>query len=409
MAYKIPASREEAEAIDAHDILGHAREAFDLPEGLTYLDGHSLGPATHNGLDAVEQAARQEWRNGLIRSWNEAGWFELAYETGSKIARLIGARPEEVIVADSVSANLFKLGHAARGLATSPDLIVEADDFPTDQYMIEALASLSGSTFHRAPPGQGLACMEETGGILIKSVVNYRTAAIADIADAEARARACGGVIIWDLSHATGIVAVNLTAARARLATGCTYKYLNGGPGAPAFVYAAHDIIDRLDSPLPGWMGHAKPFDFAPVYKPAPNIRRFAAGTPPILSLAALSGALEVFEAINIELIHAKTGALGDFILKRTDAMALETISPRRANERGGHVSVRHENGYEVVQALIADNIIADFRAPDTIRFGVSPLYLTFTDIWDAMDILEDILATARWDKPSFRQRAAVT
>lgn len=409
MTYKVPRSRAEAEALDVHDILRHARELFDLPDGMIYLDGHSLGPATHNALDMVERAARQDWRSGLITSWNEAGWFELAYETGSQLARLIGAKAEEVIIADSVSSNLYKLGSAARTLSRTTDLIVEEDDFPTDQYMIEALARMCGSAFHRAPAGEGLRLVEETGGILIKSAVNYRTAEIADMAGAEKQVRTSGGVIIWDLSHATGVVALDLGAAGARLATGCTYKYLSGGPGAPAFIYARKDIIEKLDTPLPGWMGHARPFAFEPIYAPAPNIRRFAAGTPPILSLAALSGALEAFEAVDLGLVHDKAGSLGDLVLQRTDALGLEAACPRDASHRGGHVSVLHENGYEIVQALIARDIVADFRAPDTIRFGVSPLFLTFTQVWDAMDTLAEILETRCWDRPQYRARNPVT
>ncbi|MEM5516071.1 aminotransferase class V-fold PLP-dependent enzyme [Henriciella sp. AS95] len=409
MSDDIPASRAEAAACDASDPLRQKRDAFDLEAGLIYLDGHSLGPASHSSLEAVNVAGHQEWRRGLIRSWNDAGWFALARDTGRRLARLIGVDANEVIVADSVSLNLHKLAAAARALAQSPMLIVEEDEFPTDQYMIEALAELAGADFVRAAPGAGLDTLSRTGGILIKSVVSYRSAAVTDIKAAEQRAREADGVIIWDLSHATGIIDLDLKAAGARFAAGCTYKYLNGGPGAPAFLYVDQDIVQSVSSPLPGWMGHARPFAFEPAYAPAPDIRRFAAGTPPILSLRAMAGALDVFDDVDMAQSELKARRLGDLVLSRTRAMSLKTISPGSGKRRGGHVSVLHEHGYAIVQALIARGIIADFRAPDTIRFGVAPLYLSFTDIWDAMDALEDILSSRSYTAPEFNQRAAVT
>ncbi len=409
MSYVIPADRGEAEALDSHDLLGHARELFDLPDGKTYLVGHSLGPATHSALDELERTASGHWRNELVKAWNSAGWFDLPRTVGASLARLIGARQDEVIIADSVSINLFKLAAAARSIARTPALIVEEDEFPTDQYIIEALSKLSGRDFVRAKSGDGLAHLERSGGVLVLSAVNYRSGEIRNMAAAEGVAHSSGGVIVWDLSHATGVTDVNLQEAGARLATGCTYKYLNGGPGAPSFLYVRADTISRLESPLPGWMGHEKPFAFEPVYAPASGIQRFASGTPPILSLAALSGALEVFESIDMSLVHDKARALGELVIARADALGLEVASPRDGRRRGGHVSLRHPNGYEIVQALIHRGILADFREPDTIRFGLSPLFLRFTDVWDALDALADILATRAWDDPAFRQRSKVT
>lgn len=409
MSYTLPDSRHAAETLDEHDILGHAHDFFDLPNGKVYLVGHSLGPATHNALDALEMAGGRSWRNELVKAWNSASWFDLPQTVGNKIARLIGANEGEVLIADSVSLNLYKLASAARTLARTSTLIVEEDEFPTDQYIIEALAALAGADFMRVAPGEGLNTAEATGGVLVLSAVNYRSAEIRDIADAERRAQAGGGVIVWDLSHATGVIALDMKASGARLATGCTYKYLNGGPGAPAFLYIDQSLTARLSTPLPGWMGHARPFAFEPSYDPANNIRRFASGTPPILSLAALSGALEVFEGIDIGLVHAKARALGDLVIERAKGMGLEVTSPEDAACRGGHVSFTHPHGYEVVQALINRGVLADFRAPETIRFGVSPLYLRFTEVWDAMDDLKDILDHDAWDDPAYRQRDAVT
>ena len=411
MFYKLPSSREEAVKFDRHDILAHAREAFDVEGGLIYLVGHSLGPATHNALDALQQAAKYDWRRGLVRSWNTAGWFTLAKKAGTQLARLTGARRQEVMVADSVSANLFKLASAAlsAGLPATSTLIIEDDEFPTDQYITEALANLQGADFRRVPAGEGLATLSETGGILIRSLVSYRNGERRDMAQEEKRAKESGGVIIWDLSHATGVIEIALNKAGARLATGCTYKYLNGGPGAPSFLYVQKDLIKKLQTPMPGWMGHAHPFTFDAEYTPADDITRFANGTPPILSLAALSGALEAFEALDISLVAAKARALGDLATHRAQELGLTVCSPLQADLRGGHVSFTHPNAHEIVRALGARNILADFRAPDTIRFGLSPLFLRFTDIWDAMDALADILETQSWDKEEYRERAAVT
>lgn len=411
MIYNCPSSRDSAIAIDRHDILAHAREAFDLEGGLIYLVGHSLGPATHNALDALNQSAKYDWRRGLVRSWNSAGWFTLAKTTGARLARLVGARQQEVMIADSVSANIFKLASAAlsAGLSASSTLIIEEDEFPTDQYITEALSTLQGADFQRVEAGAGIAAMQETGGILIRSLVNYRNAERRDMAAEEKLARKAGGLIIWDLSHATGVIEVALNKAGAKLATGCTYKYLNGGPGAPSFLYVEKDLIEKLESPMPGWMGHASPFTFDPEYTPAGDITRFANGTPPILSLAALSGALEAFEALDISLVAAKARVLGDLVTTRARDIGLTVGSPLQGKDRGGHVSFSHPHAHEIVRALAARNILADFRAPDTIRFGLSPLFLRFIDVWDAMDALAEIIETESWDKEEYRERAAVT
>ena len=409
MTMKLPASREDAIALDANDPLRHARTHFALDEGLIYLVGHSLGPATRSALDAVSEAATVEWRQGLVRSWNSAGWFDLARAVGTRIARLIGAGDNEVIIADSVTTNLFKLAAAARSLARHELLIVEEDEFPTDQYVIESLSQLAGTDFVRAAPGRGIETMAKTGGVLVKSAVNYRTAEVADIRTAETQARTAGGVIVWDLSHATGVLDIDLKSSGAIFAAGCTYKYLNGGPGAPAFAYVGSDVVSRITSPLPGWMGHARPFDFDPRYEPAADIGRFANGTPPILSLRALDGALNAFEGLHMRDVQTKANQLGDLVLARTEAMGLRSTSPPIDAMRGGHVSVTHMDGYGIVQALMAAGVVTDFRAPDTIRFGLSPLFLSFVEVWDSMDALERILDTGEYRQPQYQQRATVT
>jgi kynureninase len=406
---KIPSSRAACEALDHDDPLASTREAFALPQGVIYLDGHSLGPATHAALKRVGEVAGKEWANGLIRSWNEAGWFDLPRTVGAKLARLIGVRLDEVIVADSVSVNLFKLAAAALTAAKSRAIIVEDSEFPTDQYVAEGLAGIAGAALMRVGAEHGVEALAKTGGVLIKSIVNYRTSLVVDVAEIERVAARSGGLVVWDLSHATGVIDLSLGAHGARLATGCTYKFLNGGPGAPAFVYVRGDLSARVRSPISGWFGHVQPFAFVSGYAPVEGVGRFAAGTPGVLSLAALDAALSVFEGVEMRTVTAKAQALGDLVIARTGAMGLESISPTDAGRRGGHVSVRHDEGYAVVQALIARGVIADFRAPDAMRFGVSPLFLRFVDVWDAMDQLEDILRAKAWDTPDFKRRAAVT
>lgn len=395
--------------MDARDPLRAVRDMFCLPDGVIYLDGHSLGPGTHSALARVHQTATVDWAQGLIRSWNTAGWIDLPQKVGAKIARLIGAATDDVIVADSVSVNLFKLAAAALPLARSRTLVVEASEFPTDQYVAEGLALFSGAALERVAENSGLDALARTGGVLIRSIVNYRTSHVLDVAGSERIAQASGGVIVWDLSHATGVLDLKLAEDGVRIATGCTYKFLNGGPGAPAFVYVRGDVAERMESPLSGWFGHADPFAFVPGYKAKEGVARFAAGTPGILSLAALDAALEAFDRISMVDVVAKSRALGDLVIARADTLGLEVISPRDANQRGGHVSLLHDQGYAIVQALIARGVIPDFRSPDAMRFGVAPLYIRFVDVWDAMDQLADILKTRAWDRPEFHARAKVT
>ena len=406
----IPTSLAAAQKLDKADPLAGARAAFHLPDDVIYLDGHSLGAATHEALARVEDAAKREWADGLIHSWNDAGWIDLPITVAAKLARLIGAAPDEVIVCDSVSVNIFKLAAAALPLAKHPHLlIVEEDEFPTDQYIVEQLSVLAGVEFMRAPAGEGLAVLRESCGVLVKSAVNYRTAAIADMAAHERAAADCGGVVIWDLSHAAGVVEIDLRACGARLATGCSYKYLNGGPGAPAFIYVQDDIAGEVRSPIAGWFSHATPFAFDPVYAPKEKAARFAAGTPPILSLSALTGALDVFDDVTMADAAAKARALGDLCLARSAALDLVSPSPGIGEMRGGHVSLLHENGYAIVQALAAAGVVADFRAPDAMRFGFSALYTRYVDVWRAMDELKRIINTASWDTPEFKKKNAVT
>jgi kynureninase len=408
MTHETPRTRETCEALDRRDPLAGVRERFALPDGVIYLDGHSLGPATNGALDRVMRTAGKEWREGLIRSWNTAAWIDLPALAGAKIARLIGAKPGEVLVTDSVTLNLFKLAGAALKLAPQPVVMFEQDDFPTDQYVVQGLAGLAGAAPMQLAKRGALDTFANTRGVLVKSAVDYRTAEVADIAAWEATAKRNGSVIVWDLSHAAGVMDLDLNAAGVRLAAWCTYKYLNGGPGSPAFVYVS-GMPEGFSSPIWGWFAAENQFGFGASFKQKAGAAGFAAGTPPVLSLATLDAALEAGDCVALSDVQAKARALGDLVIARVQEMGLEVISPVDASRRGGHVSVRHEQGYAVVQALIARGIVPDFRAPDAMRFGVAPLYVRFVDVWDAMDALADILATRAWDQPEFHARAKVT
>jgi kynureninase len=396
-----------AQALDRADSLVGRRALFSLPEGCLYLVGHSLGPPPTSALERIA-AAQKAWQRELVRSWNSAGWIDLAERTGARIAPLIGVDADEVIIADSVSVNLFKLAAAALPLARRKLIMVEEDEFPTDQYIAEEMARQLGSPFQRLAAGSAFDALKQ-GGILIRSVVNYRSSEVTDIKAFEEEAEKHGTLIVWDLSHATGVMDLSLRSSGARLAAGCTYKYLNGGPGAPAFVYVEHNLASRLASPLPGWMGHDSPFSFTPDYTPRAGTARFASGTPPILSVAALDGALDAFEGVSPAALCAKARSLGDIVIAEADAAGLEVMSPRAQDQRGGHVSIRIKEGYPVVQALAANGIMADFRAPDTVRLGLSPLFLSHEDVARAMAQLHDILQSGSWDRPEFHARSKVT
>jgi len=405
--FEVADSREAALLWDQQDPLARARSSFRIREGVIYLVGHSLGPPPVQARQKTEDAL-SAWTDQLVRGWNTAGWIDLAERTGERIAQLIGADPGSVIVTDNVSVNLFKLAVAAMGLARRRLLIIEEDEFPTDQYIVAELGRLQQADVRRVPAGEGLAALE-TGGVLIKSAVSYRSSEVADIPAHEAEARHRGAMIVWDLSHASGVLNLTLAAHGVMLATGCTYKYLNGGPGAPAFICVSKDIADKVTSPLPGWMGHKSPFLFEASYTPRDGAARFASGTPPILSLASLDGALDAIAGYPLPALQKKAVGLGALAISRARRLGLEVLSPDDDSRRGGHVSLRINEGYPVVQALAERGVLADFRAPDTVRLGFSPLFLCFEQVWDAMDVLGDILASGSWDHPRFHARAKVT
>ncbi|HSL81319.1 MAG TPA: kynureninase, partial [Thermoanaerobaculia bacterium] len=387
-----------------------------------YLDGNSLGPLTRRAARRVREVVEAEWGRDLIRSWTLHGWIDLPLRVGEKIGRLIGAAPGEVLAADSTSIDLFKLVAAAleaRG-GERRVIVTERRNFPTDLYMIQGLLRILEAHGGRR---YEIRYLEERGelegalgadtALLVLTQVDYRTDELWDLAATTALAHDAGALVLWDLCHSAGALPVDLAAAGADLAVGCGYKYLNGGPGAPAFLYVARRLQEALRSPLQGWLGHAEPFAFEPGYRPAPGIARFQVGTPPVLSLAALDAALELFDGVDMTALRAKSLALGDLFLDLVDqecsGLGLEVASPREGARRGSQVSLRHPEGYAIVQALIARGVVGDFRTPDVLRFGLAPLYLRHADLWDAVAHLREVLETRAWDRPEHRERAAVT
>jgi kynureninase len=403
-------TRDDARALDAADPLARYRDLFDLPDGIIYLDGNSLGALPRSVAPAMTDAIGRQWGDRLIRSWNE-GWFDAPERLGARIAPLIGAHPDAVIVGDSTSTNLYKLIVAA--LRAQPDrhkVLSELGNFPTDLHIAEgAVASVPGARLSAVPRDQLAAAIDDDTALILLTHVHYKTADRFDMADWTRRAHDAGAMILWDLSHSVGAIPLDLDAAGADMAVGCTYKYLNGGPGAPAFTYLARRHQDRLLNPLSGWMGHAAPFAFEDRYAPAPGMRRWRVGTPSILAMTALEASLAIWRDVDQAQVAAKSAALFDILAAAGDALGLDCVSPRDPAARGSHVSFRLPHAYQVTQALIARGVIGDFRDPDILRLGLTPLYLSHEDVWRAGDILGDILRTERWRDPAYVERLAVT
>lgn len=408
-------TREDCAALDAQDPLADRRALFDLPEGVIYLDGNSLGALPHAAKARLAEAVQAEWGRGLITSWNSADWINLPARVGGRIGALIGAAPDEVIAADSTSINVFKL--AAAALAMRPDrkvIVTEPGNFPTDLYMLQGLASfLPGVELRVAEPADIPAALDESVAALLLTQVHYRSGRMHDMAGLTRRAHEAGALAIWDLSHSAGAIPVDLGACEADLAVGCGYKYLNGGPGAPAFAYVARRHQAEFRSPLTGWMGHAAPFAFSDDYAPAGGIKRALCGTPPVLALSALEGALTVFDGLTMAELRAKSIALAELFLTlvetRCAGLGFCLISPREAGQRGSQLSWTHPQGYAIVQALIARGVIPDYRAPEVLRFGLTPLYVRFVDIWDAVEHLVQVMTREEWRDARFSRVAAVT
>ncbi len=405
-------SRADAAALDARDPLAACRDRFQLPPGVIYLDGNSLGALPRTVPPRLQRAVEQEWGVGLIRSWNDADWYPAPQRVGARIAQLVGANPNEVVVADSTSVNLFKVLVAALRMRPGRTRIVgELGNFPTDVYVAGGVAELMNAEFVALEPEAVLAAIDERTAIVSLTHVNYKTGRLYDMAAITRRAHDAGALVVWDLCHTAGAMPCALNACAADFAVGCGYKYLNGGPGAPAFVFVAERHHAALRQPLRGWHGHAQPFAFVDQYRAAGGVDQMLVGTAPQLGLIALEAALEAFDGVDLGVLRAKSVALTDLFIRLTDEVltGFGLAAPRDASQRGSQVSLTHEEGYAIVQALIARGVIGDFRAPDILRFGFAPLYVRFVDVWDAVEALRDIMATRAWATPEFRQRKAVT
>jgi kynureninase len=401
-------------ALDAADPLRAMRDRFELPPGVIYLDGNSLGPAPKAVAARVAEVVGREWAEGLVRSWNTADWIGAPARIGAKIAPLIGAAAGEVIVADSTSVNLFKLLAAALARQEPRRVILtEPENFPTDLYVAQGAARVLGAELRTAPAAQLADALDQDVAVLMLTHVHYRTGDRHDLAGLTRAAHEAGALVVWDLSHSAGAMRIDLAGAGADLAVGCGYKYLNGGPGAPAYLFVAERLQAELASPLTGWMGHADPFAFVDDYAPALGIARFLTGTPPMLSLLALECGVDLFASLDMAVVEAKAQRLVslfiDLVEARCAGHGLALIAPRDPARRGSQVAFAHPSAWPVMQALIARGVIGDFRAPDVLRFGITPLYLGYEEIWRAVATLAEVLQTDAWRDPRFQARARVT
>jgi len=391
-------SRDDCVALDAADPLRAHRDAFHLPEGVIYFDGNSLGALTPRAMQRVETTLQQEWGVDLIRSWQSHGWLDYPRRLGDQVGTLIGAKPGETLVCDSTSVNLFKIV-AATSLQRGErhKIVTEAGNFPTDLYILQGLVRLLPQIELIVVPREHLLDAIDTQTFLVVLThVHYRTAEMFDLAAVTARTHAAGAQIVWDLAHSVGAMPIDLGAARADFAVGCAYKFLNGGPGSPGFLYVRTDLQEPLQPVLSGWLGDARPFDFLDDYRAAPGIDRHRCGTPPVLAYAALEGAMEAFRGLEAAALRRKSIQLSELFIELVErlpaAASLTLASPREPERRGSHVSFAHAKGQDLMQRLIARGVIGDFRAPDLLRFGFTPLYLRFVDVWDAVQILAEEL-----------------
>jgi kynureninase len=418
-------NRDDTLALDRSDPLLPLRDLFDIPPGLIYLDGNSLGVLPRATPARLQQVVQQEWGRGLIGSWNHAGWITLPQRVGDKIAQLVGARAGELVAADSTSVNLYKVLSAAldavqTGAHGEPRRVIvsERDNFPTDLYIAQSLARERGLELRLVDAAEIPRHLDGRLAVLMLTHVNYRTGAQHDMAALTRAAHAAGGLAVWDLAHSAGALPVNLHEADADFAVGCGYKYLNGGPGAPAFAWVHPRLADRFVQPLSGWLGHAAPFEFSPSYRPAPGVARYVCGTPPVLAMAALECGVDTVLAAEplggMAALRTKSLALTRLFIQLVEARCaghgLALVTPRDDALRGSQVCFAHpQAGYAVMQALIARQVVGDFRAPDILRFGFTPLYTRYVDVWDAVEQLQQVLETGQWREARFNQRAAVT
>ena len=403
---------EKAREFDAADALANSRDQFYIPEGVIYLDGNSLGALPKATPAAMERALQQEWCEGLIRSWNDAGWFDMGSRVGAKIAPLIGAQPHEVIACDTVSANLFKLVAGALEMRPGRKVILsEPGNFPTDIYMIQGLERQGLAERRLAERDTLLEALDENVALLMLTHAHYKSGEVFDMDALTKAAHEVGALVLWDLSHSTGALPVDLNAVGADFATGCGYKYLCGGPGAPSFAFVAERHLSDLKQPLTGWFGHARPLEFSDDYEAAPGIERLQCGTSPVLGLTALEVGVDLIAEIGVGRLYSKSRALSEFFLECAFDLGLdlELASPSDSARRGSQLSFRHPEASAICQALIARSVIGDFRDPDILRLGFAPAYLRFEDMAQAAHHLAEVLQAEEWRRKVFRQRTPVT
>jgi len=408
-------TRAHAQDLDAQDVLADLRTEFELPEGQVYLVGNSLGLVTKRAAAQAHEAIAQ-WERSQVGGWNEHGWMDLPLVTGDRIGALLGAAQGQVTVVDSTTVNIFRLLCAA--LALRPGrrtIVVEADNFPADNYIAQGVRDLLGSGIElRAVPGAELASVvDEDVAVVLASHVNYASGRVLGLEALTSHVHKRGALVLWDMCHSAGVMEVELDAWGVDLAVGCTYKYLNGGPGSPGYLYVAERLQSAIVSPFYGWLGHAEPFAFETQYRAAPGMRRHLCGTPGVIGMACMAGALAVTEAAPRAALRAKsmalTGLFVDLVEQECAGMGFGLVSPTRAVERGSHVALSHSHAHAIVQALRAAGVVGDFRAPDLLRFGFAPLYTRYVDVWEAVQALRGVMREDAWDQPAYTKRARVT
>lgn len=390
------------------------KDHFDIPKGMIYLDGNSLGPLPSKASERVQQTLQDEWGKMLIKGWNQAGWMQQPGSVGDRVGALIGAPKGTVVLGDTLSLKVYQALASALDLNSDRRVVLsDSGNFPTDLYMAEGLLKTidKGHELRIVEPTQISNSLDENVAVLMLTHVDYRSGKMHDMEVLTRKAQALGIVVIWDLAHSAGALSVDIEKSNAEFAVGCTYKYLNGGPGAPAFIYVRADIIEQVQPALSGWLGHDAPFAFEQKYRAGVGIERMRVGTPPIIQLAALDAALDIWDGVSMKGVREKSIALSELFIREVEARCpqLQLASPRNSEERGSQVSFEFEEGYAAIQALIARDVIGDFRAPNIMRFGFTPLYLDEADILAAVDILENIMTNRIWDAPEFKARAAVT
>ena len=402
---------------DSSDRLAHKRDEFHLPSGRIYLNGNSLGPLPRSAKLRAREIVERQWGEDLVASWNTHGWIDLPFTAGEKIAALIGAGPEQVLCCDSISINLFKLLAVCLQLQTGRRVVLsQEDNFPTDLYAAHGLQQLLGENrceLKAVGADQLQQCLTEEVAVLFLTHVNFRSGKLHDMQGLTRQAHQQGILVVWDLAHSAGVLPLELDAWGVDFAVGCGYKFLNGGPGAPAFIYANRKHHDKFEQPLQGWMGHVSPFDFDPGWKPAGGIAQFLTGTPSILSLATLDAALDVFDDIALGDVRQKSTELSSLFLalveSRAELQDLVLESPRDAAQRGSQLAFSHPQSYAICRALNAEGVIADFRSPDLLRVGFSPLILTYEDIWRSVEILAKVVGEESYKAGEFNRRLKVT